>query len=129
MICILLLQTVCLYFLVVLLPIWSLSTCFCLNKTTVYLLVLLLYIHTPLPLAQLYWFLFGSLILLFCAGFLGRYFSLSFYPINMKFGHDIPRVVSYTVTFLSRPPCSSRFIWDFLDHYVLESPKAVSAYL
>ena len=38
---------------------------------------------------------FGSSILLFCAGFLRRYFSLSFYPINMKFGHDIPRVVMY----------------------------------
>ena len=62
--------------------------------------------------AQIYWFLFGSLISLFCAGFLQPYFSLSSYPINMKFGHDIPRVVRYTaVTFLSHPSCSSGFIW------------------
>ena len=39
-----------------------------------------------------------SLLLLFCAGFLRRYFSLSFDPINMKFGHDILRVVRYMYT-------------------------------
>ena len=53
-----------------------------------------------------------------------------FYPINMKFGHDIPRVVRRcAMTFLSHPSCSSGFIHDFLDHYILEWQKAVFAYL
>ena len=51
-------------------------------------------------------------MLLFCAGFLRPYFSLSSHPINMKFGHDIPRVVRYTaMTFPSHPSCFYGFIW------------------
>ena len=46
--------------------------------------------------------------------FLRRYVSLSFYPINMKFGHDIPRVVRHSV----HPSFSSGSIQDLLDHYV-----------
>ena len=41
-----------------------------------------------------------------------RYFSLSSYSINMKFEHDIPRVVRYTaMTFLSHPSCSSGSVY------------------
>ena len=59
--------------------------------------------------------------------FVRRYFSLSLYPINMKFGHDIPRVLRYSaMTFLSRTSCSSGFIRDSLDPY---RQKTVSAYL
>ena len=72
----------------------------------------------------------GSLNLLFCAGFVKSYFSLSFYPINMEFGHHIPRVVGRcAMIFLSHPAWTSGFIQDFLDHYTLEWQKAVSAYL
>ena len=54
---------------------------------------------------------------------------LSFYPINMEFGHHIPRVVGRcAMTFLSHSACSSGIIQDFLDHS-LECQKAVSAYL
>ena len=46
--------------------------------------------------AQIYWFHNGTLILLFLTRFfVRRYFSLIFYPIIMKFGHHIPRVVCY----------------------------------
>ena len=56
---------------------------------------------------------------------------LPFYPINMEFGHHIPRVVRYSaMIFLSHPACSSAFIQNFLDHYAaLQMQKAVSAYL
>ena len=57
---------------------------------------------------QIYWVLSGSLNLLFCAGFVISYFSLSFYPINMEFGHRIPRVFRYSaMTFLSHQACYS----------------------
>ena len=50
-----------------------------------------------------------------------------FHPINMKFGHGIPRVLRYSaMTFLSRASCSSDFIRDSLDPY---RQKTVSAYL
>ena len=76
----------------------------------------------PIVLVSLWIF---NLIIL--CSFLRRYFSPSFYPINMKFGHDIPKVVRYTaVTFLSHPSCSCGFIQD---SYTLERQKAVSAYL
>ena len=47
--------------------------------------------------------------------------------MNMKFGHDIPRVVRYTA--MTFPACSSGFIRHFMDHYTLQRPKAVSAHL
>ena len=69
-----------------------------------------------------------SLNLLFCAGFVKSYFSLSFYLFNMEFGHNIPRIVRRgAMTF--HPACSPRFIQDYLDHFTLERQKAVSAYL
>ena len=44
-------------------------------------------------------YLSSSLKLLFCVGFVRSYFSLSFYPINMEFGHHIPRVVIFCYDF------------------------------
>ena len=68
--------------------------------------------------AQIYWFLFGSLILLFCPGFFATLFLPQFYPINWKFENDIPRVLRYTaMTFQSHTSCSSGFIRDSLDPY------------
>ena len=64
-------------------------------------------------LAQIYRVLFGSLIILFFAGFLRRYFSLSFY-----------------MTFLSHPSCSSGFIQDFLNlQTALQKQKIVSPFV
>ena len=61
---------------------------------------------------------------------LRRYFSLSFYLINLKFRQNIPRVVRRgAMAFLRHPSCSSGLIQDFLDYCTLEWQKAVSAYL
>ena len=68
--------------------------------------------------AQIYWFLSGSLNLLFCAGFVRSYFSLNIYQFNLKFWHNISRVIRrYAMTFQSHLACSFGFIRDFLDHY------------
>ena len=47
-----------------------------------------------------------------------RFLTDAFHPINMEFGHHIPRVVRYSaIAFLSHLAYSSGFIQDFLDHY------------
>ena len=48
--------------------------------------------------------------------FFGSYFPLTFYPISMQFGHDIPRVVRYSAIILSL--YSSGFVQNLLDHYM-----------
>ena len=61
-------------------------------------------------------FLFFNHIIL-CKCFLRRYFFLSFHPIDMKFGHNIPRVVRcFAMIFLSHPSFSSRCIQNILYH-------------
>ena len=77
--------------------------------------------------AQIYWFLFGSLILLFCAGFLRRYFSLSF----LSNQHEICKRYSkrsqvYCYDFSKS---SIMFFRIYLDPYTFERQKAVSAHL
>ena len=84
-----------------------------------------------LAYVQIYWVLSCGLNLIFCAGFVKKYFSMSYYPINMEFGYHIPRLVRYSaMTFLSHLACTFGFIKDFLDHNAaLQMQMVVSAYL
>ena len=84
-----------------------------------------------LAYVQIYWVLSCGLNLIFCAGFVKKYFSMSYYPINMEFGYHIPRLVMYSaMTFLCHLACTFGFIKDFLDHNAaLQMQMVVSAYL